>query len=1074
MVRGNWQRRVEQSTERRTAAKLQKEQRRNNRLRSNSISANNNATDNSNDYRISFEKLDEWLILKGNGIGILCEDDKKGDAKDQDEFSASITIDIWTDTRPESRLEYLPQKQHDNDNNVDFNDSDEDYDNGRSRGKGGRFKGGNKMVKGKRGGFKKSKGKSHPNANNKHKDNNDIIVAVGSSRDRSNSTTQQQQKDERLCAKEFYLGKDSCKGTSYNKQQHGGSKKGGRKSRSDSIGGIEDNSTTGCTYQHYHQLPKFKRNHKIKSQKPLTLYQVLHEKYIPTHCSSDDVIKPMSSLPVKVRDAALKASYNANTKGSSCVDMMYHSRFTVDKKPGGIDNDESNSSSSSGDESDEEQVDKVKQQSIISQTLHQFLTKEKIQPTSIVYLTIQGILIYDRHRNNGLVVSDKEEHFLLYGTVIELSAEEEAHLDKQMDATHETAEQHGPMIIHQELTHHLLDEILSYCDDKCVATLPQVCQSWRYDVGTRSPQLWKMLLFRHGWPFSIQTSEGENDDVDVLDECKQTKETFISHYTVVRDVRAIVDACNYMTTGSSGSGSRQHSCIGRESAVQLFKATKGAPSLRKTQDNQCQVKIWSNTAYSEEGSSTRALAAYEDCTLRLFEVVRGGGGSDSNNSIICRQVVNLRPTPSSFSTKKDSCDLVSIDIDDDSVACFIEESVEDQHDDADEQPSIKPWLTVISREDLIVAGNEGLVEDECIQAYDLRASIIDFILGGSDEPGVYDELQESLHNYLSTYEDESHVHISVTPKVIACGTGIFLFHAFIRIPAGLSLDDEEGNEPSISGHPGIQGHRLFLFSSRFGTIIKSLHLERYREGTTLFASRPFKHRVDQDTPAVLCTNILISGPILFMSVEVKRDGLADIIKKSMVESEELAPWSQMCASLTSSYAVYSTDPLQGPVLHIMNTQDTSYQAIEVAGQDYMLHNVCIIHENYVAVIISKRPNEEEEEEFDGQWFGINDSSSYELIVYHISSRQEVYRSPLPAESLSIACTDDTLAANISHHGFVITGSAPRDFARSELKVSDDNMATPGKTKKKKPGQRKKRESKKDGFARGMRGVGRQC
>ena len=61
-----------------------------------------------------------------------------------------------------------------------------------------------------------------------------------------------------------------------------------------------------------------------------------------------------------------------------------------------------------------------------------------------------------------------------------------------------------------------------------------------------------------------------------------------------------------------------------------------------------------------------------------------------------RQVVCLRPTPSSFSTKKDSCDLVSIDLDDDSVACFIEESVEDQHDDADDQHLIKPWLSLSS------------------------------------------------------------------------------------------------------------------------------------------------------------------------------------------------------------------------------------------------------------------------------------------------------------------------------------------------------------------------------------------
>ena len=65
--------------------------------------------------------------------------------------------------------------------------------------------------------------------------------------------------------------------------------------------------------------------------------------------------------------------------------------------------------------------------------------------------------------------------------------------------------------VHERLTHHVLDEILSY-SDACAAVLPRVCRCWRDEIGTRSPQLWKTLLRRHGWPAIGASDDGRVED----------------------------------------------------------------------------------------------------------------------------------------------------------------------------------------------------------------------------------------------------------------------------------------------------------------------------------------------------------------------------------------------------------------------------------------------------------------------------------------------------------------------------------------------------------------------------------
>jgi hypothetical protein len=228
----------------------------------------------------------------------------------------------------------------------------------------------------------------------------------------------------------------------------------------------------------------------------------------------------------------------------------------------------------------------------------------------------------------------------------------------------------------------------------------------------------------------------------------------------------------------------------------------------------------------------------------------------------------------------------------------------------------------------------------------------------------------------------------------------------------------------------------------------------------------------------LFTNVLVSGPttaLSFISVEIKRDGTADMIKMSMIENEDFAPWSTMNAALTSSHAVFTTDP-QGscPLLHIQRFSSSpdvvkdnvrcGFRSIEIGGPHFTVQNLFVIREHYAAVVL-KEDDRNEMGEFDGHWFGSNESS-FVAIVFHIPTREEIYRCPMPVGGLSVDCVGDTLAINVSNLGFAITGGNARDVAGVSISKHSE---TPLKTPK---GKKKRLASiasgrKKDGFARGM-------
>jgi hypothetical protein len=1037
MARGSCQTRIELKNARRAAAKLQKESRhrqQQTRPRSNSTL--------ERDTKLAHQ-LELWL----DGFTL-----SRGDEEEEDGYSRDanvVVVDIWTDIRPVRRMEYQPPREEDND---DDDEVESDEDERRSDSKKIDNSSSLRIRRTNNGMYvrKKGKGKAHPNANHKKRlDSIDVTDVFG--RDNKTSSITR----EGLCANEFFFG--SCAGAVTS--QHRPPQKGRKGSRSDSIGGEDDqggDGENGCSLVHFKQLPKIKN-----STTPMTLSQALNEKLRPRF-SCDDVVRgeggvtkgrPTQSLPPVIRDLILKSSFQASMPDANCLDMMYHTRLTMDIKSSKTDeyasqgNDDKdngdtlcNIDDDDDDDDDDEQDDHDAEDnhddeindpnagiSKLHDRLRHTLDEEGLSISSIVYLTIYGVLIYDRYRG-GLVVTKDQEQFLLYGSPI-------------VDIT--TPENVGSVRIHERLTHHILDEILSFSDVACTAILPQVCRYWRDEIGTRSPQLWNMLLDRYGWSVMSVSGNGNNGQSDDTNESQlqvlRSREAFVAHYTVVRDVKALTNAVKHISGGANvGGNDTKFQC---ESAIQNFKSTNGAPVFEGGGGGKCIVKIWSG----DEDASPRSIAVYpQDCTLRLFEVVRGSnidGPKNIPTYIKCRQLVCLRAAPLSVSRKKDTCQVVSMDLDDEIVACLVEERLE-RKQSAD---LINPWITVLSREDTVCAGNEGLLDAHCLQSHEMYSLIMDHLLTGStDDDITLRDMQDALYeNRNSEFEDLSNVLISVRPKLIACGRCHFIFSAFVHI--------NESDDYSLCGH------RLFLFSSRTGTIVKSRHiyLGRNQEGPYLFGSRPFKNS-RENTAGLWSTNILVSGPAMaihFLSVEIQRNGKAEIIEKSMIENDDLAPWSTMKASLTSSTAVFSTESRGfGANLHIQNlsasyegakgTTYSGHESIQIGGSQGTVKNLVLIREHYVAVVIN-RGGHDEFDHLGGHWFG-PDEAILGVLIIHIPTRKEIYRCPFPLETISLDSLGDTLAMSVANLGFVITGGNARDIARMSAKEQSE---TPGKSSK---------------------------
>jgi hypothetical protein len=379
-----------------------------------------------------------------------------------------------------------------------------------------------------------------------------------------------------------------------------------------------------------------------------------------------------------------------------------------------------------------------------------------------------------------------------------------------------------------------------------------------------------------------------------------------------------------------------------------------------------------------------------------------------------------------------------------------------------------------------------MLSEESIHSLDVRAAVLDFIMGSGAET-VYDSMREPLHQYLSVVDgDTSDVLISIAPKIVACGKGNFLVHASISIP-GYSLLQHDNDDDSLSDDdearfqrlqhivPPTSAFRLFIISTQRGGQI--VHSRDTASCLGLYSSRPFLRRMGE-TPAVLCTNVAIQNPtkIVLLELSLKRDGTFDV-KEDWIQLGIMRDKCPMALSQTQMiYGMGGPGRLQIKVHAISSDHFSQKILADFDSRGSKLHNVIVLNENYVIAIVgftsSTAADEDEDEAFDAHWFGSDDVTT-RTFVYHIPSFRLVHDCAMPSLPISFDVFKGTLAFNAATLGFVIAGATTREVARNIDDVDrmpDNDLSSPSgklKGKKKRLASKTAKKDKKDGFARGM-------
>lgn len=96
----------------------------------------------------------------------------------------------------------------------------------------------------------------------------------------------------------------------------------------------------------------------------------------------------------------------------------------------------------------------------ILQSMQQLLDDEALSLINVIYVSIQGVFSYDAYRG-GLLHSDATERYLLHGEAFD------ADFSKPNEITND-----GSKCLHEQLTHHILEDILSFLSDDSTAVMP--------------------------------------------------------------------------------------------------------------------------------------------------------------------------------------------------------------------------------------------------------------------------------------------------------------------------------------------------------------------------------------------------------------------------------------------------------------------------------------------------------------------------------------------------------------------------------------------------------------------------
>jgi hypothetical protein len=377
---------------------------------------------------------------------------------------------------------------------------------------------------------------------------------------------------------------------------------------------------------------------------------------------------------------------------------------------------------------------------------------------SIVYVAIEGILVFDRYRD-GFVFSKDEEARLRFG--IQGSRRRSISIGQDPCSLEPLPCQNLAAIpvevkyYHQQLVTFLpapvLEYILIFLGDDAAGKLPLVCKRWHSEIGKKSPDLWKTLIIRKNWP----APDSPNFNLTT----NLARSSFLSHFYAAKMLKTLSLGLDYI----AGT-----------------KFLELPPGLAFCEDYESEtspvVKVW---------SALRMLVAQKRrCILDIYDVIITESGSRRLKRVV-RQSVPIkgivRPA------------IVDVDLDGSVVGCVIEGA-----------GGFK-FLTIPRKTLLESAGADGPSELGYLDVttLDLSSMIRDYFF-----QNLHDDTKSQVGFHAVT-----EFHVKSIEKCYACGDGSFLLKTslwieYLRNQESLDLDD-------------LNDDATFLFSSTSGAIVWS-------------------------------------------------------------------------------------------------------------------------------------------------------------------------------------------------------------------------------------------------------------
>jgi len=276
-------------------------------------------------------------------------------------------------------------------------------------------------------------------------------------------------------------------------------------------------------------------------------------------------------------------------------------------------------------------------------------------------------------------------------------------------------------------------------------------QTWYNEIGTNSPALWKCLIDRNNWP-SLYLNSMVNKLGDATTSSIELRthyrDLFISHYTIV----------NRMTNLFA--------------EIKKIDAPQTHPIQRLNQKN-CIKTSYSDRSESHSScvevlhfSESSILIAYQNCTMRLFDIVSTSSGFGH----FLKQSLIVRIAPFGIS-KKTSTSLRAVTMDNHTILCSYSVYNAKRVND----PSSKCWLASIHREDLLCV-NTGSSQDEInevIHVYNIWQRVIDYL------PRIIDHAPDNFADFLISGGLFSSLYINMGNDLVSLGNGRFFFIALI-------------------------------------------------------------------------------------------------------------------------------------------------------------------------------------------------------------------------------------------------------------------------------------------------------